>query len=178
MSLSLSFPRRVVLYKKERHPAVPLSSQTSYGAHVALQHCVILRMSKAYSVYHAPVLLSMSNLCAQLLNPRALNCQTRPAGGVKRRRHNQIPVVAPSDTLVLAAGLCEMTTPALRCVHHVNLSRAELSLGTLGGGNHFIELGRDDAGQLYCPARSSRIFLMHTSQINPCESAKRQPVQS
>ena len=38
---------------------------------------------------------------------------------------------------------------ALRCAKHVNLNRAELSLGTLGGGNHFIELDKDDDGRLY-----------------------------
>lgn len=38
---------------------------------------------------------------------------------------------------------------ALRCAKHVDLNRAALSIGTLGGGNHFIELGRDDEGRLY-----------------------------
>lgn len=31
----------------------------------------------------------------------------------------------------------------------VNRNRARLSLGTLGGGNHFIEVNRDDEGNLY-----------------------------
>ena len=38
---------------------------------------------------------------------------------------------------------------ALRCAKHVNLDRAALSIGTLGGGNHFIELNKDEDGQLY-----------------------------
>lgn len=38
---------------------------------------------------------------------------------------------------------------ALRCAKCVNLNRARLSLGTLGGGNHFIEVDRDDDGNLY-----------------------------
>ena len=38
---------------------------------------------------------------------------------------------------------------ALRCARHVDIERALLSIGTLGGGNHFIELGSDDEGQLY-----------------------------
>jgi RNA-splicing ligase RtcB len=38
---------------------------------------------------------------------------------------------------------------ALRCAKHVDLKRAALSIGTLGGGNHFIELGTDEDGQLY-----------------------------
>ena len=31
----------------------------------------------------------------------------------------------------------------------MDLLRAEKSIGTLGGGNHFIEVDRDDEGQLY-----------------------------
>jgi RNA-splicing ligase RtcB len=38
---------------------------------------------------------------------------------------------------------------ALRCFRHVDARRAARSLGTLGGGNHFIEIDRDDAGNLY-----------------------------
>ena len=43
----------------------------------------------------------------------------------------------------------EINLRALRCAKHVDLNRAELSIGTLGGGNHFIELGADEDGQLY-----------------------------
>ena len=43
----------------------------------------------------------------------------------------------------------EIDLSKLRCARHVNLDRAELSLGTLGGGNHFIELSRDDDDRLY-----------------------------
>ena len=38
---------------------------------------------------------------------------------------------------------------ALRCFSHIRTDRALLSLGTLGGGNHFIEIDRDDEGNLY-----------------------------
>jgi tRNA-splicing ligase RtcB (3'-phosphate/5'-hydroxy nucleic acid ligase) len=38
---------------------------------------------------------------------------------------------------------------ALRCAQKVNMNRARLSLGTLGGGNHFIEVNRDEEGNLY-----------------------------
>jgi tRNA-splicing ligase RtcB (3'-phosphate/5'-hydroxy nucleic acid ligase) len=38
----------------------------------------------------------------------------------------------------------------LRCQKHVDLSRASLSIGSLGGGNHFIEVGRSEStGGLY-----------------------------
>jgi RNA-splicing ligase RtcB len=50
--------------------------------------------------------------------------------------------------------LNEINLAELRCVSHVNMNRAELSLGTLGGGNHFIELARDDDGRLYLVVHS------------------------
>lgn len=37
----------------------------------------------------------------------------------------------------------------LCCARHVDLLRAEKSIGTLGGGNHFIEVDRDEEGQIY-----------------------------
>ena len=37
----------------------------------------------------------------------------------------------------------------LRCYSKINADRAYRSIGTLGGGNHFIELDRDDDGTLY-----------------------------
>jgi len=36
----------------------------------------------------------------------------------------------------------------------MDVNRAVLSIGTLGGGNHFIELDKDDAGQLYLVVHS------------------------
>ena len=43
----------------------------------------------------------------------------------------------------------EIDLSELRCAKYVDLLRAEKSLGTLGGGNHFIEANRDDEGNLY-----------------------------
>lgn len=37
----------------------------------------------------------------------------------------------------------------LHCARHINRQKAEKSLGTLGGGNHFIELDRGEDGSLY-----------------------------
>lgn len=37
----------------------------------------------------------------------------------------------------------------LFCYNHINGDRAAKSMGTLGGGNHFIELDTDDDGNLY-----------------------------
>ncbi len=38
---------------------------------------------------------------------------------------------------------------ALACGAHIRTERALLSLGTLGGGNHFIEIDRDEEGHFY-----------------------------
>lgn len=47
----------------------------------------------------------------------------------------------------------EIDLTALRCLqdpgHGINLQRALLSIGTLGGGNHFIEVDKDEDGRLY-----------------------------
>ena len=48
----------------------------------------------------------------------------------------------------------EINLSALRCGKHVDLRRAYLSVGTLGGGNHFIELGKDEDGLLYLVVHS------------------------
>lgn len=37
----------------------------------------------------------------------------------------------------------------LKCIKDVDLSRALLSIGTLGGGNHFIEVSKSDSGKNY-----------------------------
>lgn len=49
------------------------------------------------------------------------------------------------------SGLC--------CAEHVDLLRAKKSIGTLGGGNHFIEVDRDDEGQLYVVVHSGSRHL-------------------
>ena len=46
----------------------------------------------------------------------------------------------------------------LRCYQKVNTGRAKESLGTLGGGNHFIEVDKDDDGNLY--------LVIHTGSRN------------
>ena len=47
----------------------------------------------------------------------------------------------------------------LVCKNHVNLKRARLSIGTLGGGNHFIEVNRDEDGALYLVVHSGSRHL-------------------
>ncbi len=58
-----------------------------------------------------------------------------PAGiKVRRERHRYLEEIPLSD---------------LRCRDHIRKERAALSLGTLGGGNHFIELDKGADGTLY-----------------------------
>ena len=47
----------------------------------------------------------------------------------------------------------------LHCARHVDLLRAEKSIGTLGGGNHFIEGDKDDEGNLYLVVHSGSRHL-------------------
>jgi tRNA-splicing ligase RtcB len=47
----------------------------------------------------------------------------------------------------------------LVCKNHVNLERAILSIGTLGGGNHFIEVNKDSKGTLYLVVHSGSRHL-------------------
>ena len=47
----------------------------------------------------------------------------------------------------------------LRCVNHVDINRGLLSLGTLGGGNHFIEADQDDEGHIYIVIHSGSRHL-------------------
>jgi len=47
----------------------------------------------------------------------------------------------------------------LRCHKEVQLDRAEKSIGTLGGGNHFIEVNKDEEGSLYVVVHSGSRHL-------------------
>ena len=54
----------------------------------------------------------------------------------------------------------------LKCAEHINIQRGELSLGTLGGGNHFIEIDKDDDGSLYLIVHSgSRNIGLQAAQF-------------
>ncbi|BAK97703.1 hypothetical protein OBV_05050 [Oscillibacter valericigenes Sjm18-20] len=47
----------------------------------------------------------------------------------------------------------------LRCAKLINLSRAQHSIGSLGGGNHFIEVDRSENGKLYLVVHSGSRHL-------------------
>ena len=53
----------------------------------------------------------------------------------------------------------EIDLEGLRCAQHVNLVRARRSIGTLGGGNHFIEVDRGEDGALYLVVHSGSRHL-------------------
>ncbi|GBU20361.1 hypothetical protein R80B4_00238 [Fibrobacteres bacterium R8-0-B4] len=48
----------------------------------------------------------------------------------------------------------EIDLSELRCAAHVNLPRARRSIGSLGGGNHFIEVDKADDGTLFLVVHS------------------------
>ena len=61
---------------------------------------------------------------------------------------------------VTAHRLAEQTRLSeLRCLKHINRDRAEMSIGTLGGGNHFIEVDKDDEDSLYLVIHSGSRHL-------------------
>ena len=47
----------------------------------------------------------------------------------------------------------------LRCYKGIDAGKANLSIGTLGGGNHFIELDKDDEGNVYLVVHSGSRHL-------------------
>lgn len=46
----------------------------------------------------------------------------------------------------------------LRCIKHVDIDKGYLSIGSLGGGNHFCELSQSDSGIVY--------FIVHSGSRN------------
>jgi RNA-splicing ligase RtcB len=62
----------------------------------------------------------------------------------------------------------------LRCKNQVKLDRARKSIGTLGGGNHFIEAGKDGEGKLYFIVHSgSRHLGLEVAEYYQREAYKR-----
>lgn len=53
----------------------------------------------------------------------------------------------------------EIELDQLRCRDKVNLDRAAKSIGTLGGGNHFIEVDKDEEGNLFLVVHSGSRHL-------------------
>lgn len=53
----------------------------------------------------------------------------------------------------------EIEIDTLKCFYHINQKRAHRSIGTLGGGNHFIEIDKDDDGNLFLVIHSGSRHL-------------------
>lgn len=53
----------------------------------------------------------------------------------------------------------EINLKSLCCYKQINILRAEKSLGTLGGGNHFIEVDKDEEGNLFIVVHSGSRHL-------------------
>ena len=53
----------------------------------------------------------------------------------------------------------EIDLTQLRCKDYVNIDRAMKSIGTLGGGNHFIEVDRSETGDLFLVVHSGSRHL-------------------
>ena len=53
----------------------------------------------------------------------------------------------------------EINLYQLRCSPYVSIERAKRSIGTLGGGNHFIEVDRGEEGELYLVVHSGSRHL-------------------
>ena len=47
----------------------------------------------------------------------------------------------------------------LRCAEHIDMDRVKRGIGSLGGGNHFIELDQDDKDNTYCLIHSGSRYL-------------------
>lgn len=68
-----------------------------------------------------------------------------PAGfAIRKKQHKYVEKINFAD---------------LVCKTKVNLERAKLSIGTLGGGNHFIEINKDQDGVLYLVVHSGSRHL-------------------
>ena len=82
------------------------------------------------------------------------------------RLDSVIKKYVPSGFSIHDTAICDASPIAdLRCVKYVDLDRAMKSLGTLGGGNHFIEVDRDSDDNL--------LLVVHTGSrhlgIEICE---------
>ncbi len=68
-----------------------------------------------------------------------------PAGGFARKKEHRF--------------MREFDLTRLRCFGSIHAEKAALSLGTLGGGNHFIEIDRDEEESLYIAVHSGSRHL-------------------
>ena len=92
--------------------------------------------------------MQLSVLSARSIDFSALDCFIRaniPSGTARRS--------------VPHAYAARADLEGLRCLSHINVQTALSSVGTLGGGNHFIEVDRDEGGRLYLVVHSGSRHL-------------------
>lgn len=82
-----------------------------------------------------------------------MTCAVLPAKRIEYQRldtviRQQIPVGTSIRRTPHDRGL-QFPYEDLECAEHIHLEKTILSMGTLGGGNHFIEIDQDEAGTLY-----------------------------
>lgn len=65
----------------------------------------------------------------------------------------------PSGFAIRGEAFTSFDFSDLQCAKHADLERAALSIGTLGGGNHFIEVNRSEDGWLYLVIHSGSRHL-------------------
>jgi RNA-splicing ligase RtcB len=78
----------------------------------------------------------------------------------------------------------EIDLKALRCIKSIGLDRAQKSIGTLGGGNHFIEVDVDEEGNRYLVIHSGSRHLgvevanyYQQEGYNALEASKKKVIQ-
>ncbi len=82
------------------------------------------------------------------IEPQALDKLIRseiPSGFAIRTKEHRYAKEVPLDDLI--------------CAKNVDISKARKSIGTLGGGNHFIEADKDDEGNIYIVVHSGSRHL-------------------
>ncbi|WP_298650580.1 RtcB family protein [uncultured Proteiniphilum sp.] len=65
----------------------------------------------------------------------------------------------PSGFAIRGEAVAKFDFSDLRCAKHADLGRALLSIGTLGGGNHFIEVNKGEDNSLYLVIHSGSRHL-------------------
>lgn len=65
----------------------------------------------------------------------------------------------PSGPHIHNAPRADFDLSSLCCLHHIRQDKALCSLGSLGGGNHFIEIDRDEDDQIYIIVHSGSRHL-------------------
>ena len=94
----------------------------------------------------------------------------------------QIHRLIPCGSKIHDEPVSDFDLGALHCKDGVNIQRAQRSIGTLGGGNHFIELDRlEDGGLLLVIHSGSRqlgsdvsLYYSDLAYKNACKKARRQ----